>query len=70
MHSCVFEFYLTFFIIKNHLSFIFNFEMKFIKRQLNMVTHSLIKVTCFWVNHYVLKIAPTCIETFLIDDMK
>lgn len=43
------------------------FEMKFIRRQMNMVAHTLIRVACFWASHHVFEISPTCFEQLLIN---
>jgi len=42
-HSEVSEFYMLFSIIYNQLYLYFNFEVKFIRRQANMIAYSLTK---------------------------
>jgi ribonuclease HI len=39
-----------------------NFEVKFVRRQANMVAHSLARVACSWVSHRIFDSYPSCIE--------
>ncbi|CAK8540011.1 unnamed protein product [Lathyrus sativus] len=63
------EFSLIISFIKNLLVFHSNFEVKFIKHQVNSVAHMLAKAVNFWTRHSVLNLIPLCIENFFINDM-
>ena len=45
-----------------------NFEVKFIRRQANMVAHTLARAACSWANHRIFYSYPSCIEHWLIND--
>jgi hypothetical protein len=46
-----------------------NFSVKFIKRQVNMVTHTLARVPISWPSHYIFDSLPICISSLLINEM-
>jgi len=46
-----------------------NFEVKFIRRQANMVAHTLARAACSWASHRIFEFYPTCIEQCLINDI-
>jgi len=62
----VFEFYLIVSNIKNFLSFDFNSEMKFIKKHVNMVILSLVRVECSWISHHIFEIASTIVTKLFL----
>jgi len=45
-----------------------NFEVKFVRRQANMVAHTLARATCSWASHRIFYSYPSCIEHWLIND--
>jgi len=45
-----------------------NFEVKFVRRQANMVAHSLATAACSWASHRIFDSYPSCIEHWLIND--
>jgi len=51
--SGVSEFYILLSVIKNQLSLHFNFDVKFIRQQANMVAHSLASAAGSWASHHV-----------------
>jgi len=55
--------------IKFMLALFFNFEVKFVRRQVNMAAHLIARTTCSWLSRHVFEICPTCIESFLINDI-
>jgi ribonuclease HI len=55
--------------IQNSLSFNYNFKVKFVKRQANMILHKLAKVTISQTSCYYLEMISICIETILINEM-
>ncbi|XP_058742418.1 uncharacterized protein LOC131614899 [Vicia villosa] len=46
-----------------------NFEVKFVKRQANMVAHSIAKAANSWTRRSLFHMIPLCIEQFLFNDM-
>jgi len=56
------EFYIIVSNIIYQLSLHSNFEVKFVRRQANMVAHTLTKTTCSWVSHRIFYSYPSCIE--------
>ncbi|PNX82461.1 replication protein A 70 kDa DNA-binding subunit [Trifolium pratense] len=44
-------------------------NVKFAKRQANMVAHKLARAAISWASRYYLERIPTCIETILINEM-
>jgi len=50
------------------LSLHFNFDVKFVRRQANMVAHTLARASCSWVSHHIFDSYPSCIEHWLIND--
>jgi ribonuclease HI len=55
--------------INNVLSRNPNFVVKFIKRQANMVAHSLARAAISWSSHCTFETLPLCISTLLINEM-
>jgi ribonuclease HI len=55
--------------INNVLSLNPNFMVKFIKRQANMVAHTLARVAISWSRRYIVDTLPTCIATLLFNEM-
>jgi len=45
-----------------------NFEVKFVRRQANMVAHTLVRAACSWASHRIFDSYPSCIEHWLIND--
>lgn len=45
-----------------------NFEVKFIKRQANMVAHSLAKSANSWARRSIMHVISPCIELFVMND--
>jgi hypothetical protein len=66
--------YLKFYAIVSsiiyQLSLHSNFEAKFVRRQANMVAHSLARATCSLASHRIFYYYPSCIEHWLINDNK
>jgi len=56
------EFYVIVSSIIYQLSLHSNFEVKFVRRQANMVAHSLARAACSWVSHRMFDSYPSCIE--------
>jgi len=50
------------------LSLHFNVEVKFVRRQANMVAHTLTRATCSWDSHRIFYSYHSCIEHWLIND--
>jgi ribonuclease HI len=46
-----------------------NFMVKFIKRQANMVAHTLARVAISWSRRYIVNTLPACIATLLNNEM-
>lgn len=63
------EFCMLLSVINYQLSLHSNFEVTFIRRQANMVAHSLARAANSWTSHHVLEFSPFCIESFFINDM-
>jgi ribonuclease HI len=63
------EFSLLISHISNFLSNGQNFVVKFIKRQANMVAHSLARAAISWANRCTFETIPTCISSMLINKM-
>jgi hypothetical protein len=55
--------------INNLLSVFPNFVVKFIKRQANMVAHTLARAAISWSSCCVFETLPSCISSFLINEM-
>jgi hypothetical protein len=62
------EFYAIVSSIIFQLSLDSNFEVKFVRRQANMVAHSLARAACSWASHRIFDSYPSCIEHWLIND--
>jgi hypothetical protein len=67
IHVLVYQ--ILIFIIKCLLSLRPNFEVKFTKRQMNMVTHTLARAVTSWSNRYIFELLPLCIAPFLFIEM-
>jgi ribonuclease HI len=55
--------------IKDKLSMLSNFEVKFVRRQANMVAHSLARAGISWASHRFIDVIPPCIEPLVINEM-
>jgi len=62
------EFYAIVSIIIYQLYLHSNFEMKFVRRQTNMVAHTLARAVCSWTSHRIFYSYPSCIEHWLINE--
>jgi len=62
------EFYAIVSSIIYQLSLHSNFEVKFVRRQANMVAHTLARAVCSWASHHIFYSYPSCIEHWLIND--
>ncbi|XP_058785019.1 uncharacterized protein LOC131659924 [Vicia villosa] len=62
------EFSLLILSIQSLLQLYVNFEVKFVKRQANMVAHSLAKTAYSWPRRNVFNLPPPCIEFLLINE--
>ena len=56
------EFYAIVSSIIYQLSLHSNLEVKFVRRQANMVAHTLARAACSWVSHRIFDCYPSCIE--------
>ncbi|XP_024630414.1 uncharacterized protein [Medicago truncatula] len=63
------KFYVIVSKIRGLLALHYNFEVKFVRRQANMVAHTLAKATISNVNRHVYDYAPLCIQYYLRNDM-
>ncbi|XP_058758811.1 uncharacterized protein LOC131632064 [Vicia villosa] len=63
------EFNIIITTIRRLLSLVTNFEVKFIKRQANMVVDSLVKAANSWSRRSFVNVAPPCIDIYLVNDM-
>ncbi|XP_058741168.1 uncharacterized protein LOC131613523 [Vicia villosa] len=63
------EFNIIITAIRRLLSLVTNFEVKFIKRQANMVVDSLVKAANSWSRRSFVNVAPPCIDIYLVNDM-
>lgn len=68
-YGCNYESSVIISSINNLLALHSNFEVKFFKRQANLVTHLLAKVANSWTRRYVFHLIPPRIEKQLINDM-
>ncbi|XP_058746610.1 uncharacterized protein LOC131619538 [Vicia villosa] len=68
-HSGNSEFSVIILSIQRLLQCYSNFEVKFIKRQTNMVAHSLAKAANSWSRRSNFNVPPPCIEHILINEM-
>ncbi|CAK8565737.1 unnamed protein product [Lathyrus sativus] len=64
------EFYVILYSIKVLLAVNPNFELKFIRRQVNMVAHFIIMAANSCPRRNLFNLAPRCIEQFLINEMR
>jgi ribonuclease HI len=55
--------------IKNMLSLLSNFEVKFVRRQANMVAHALARAAISWASHRFFDIVPPCIERLMNNEI-
>jgi ribonuclease HI len=63
------EFSLLVYHINNLLSFCQNFVVKFVKRQANMVAHTLARAAISWPSRCIFDSLPICISSLLINEM-
>ena len=63
------EFHALVSLIKSILVLHFNFEVKFVRRQANMATHTLVRAVCSWTSHRIFEICPPYIDSVLSNDM-
>ncbi|XP_058733181.1 uncharacterized protein LOC131604778 [Vicia villosa] len=64
------EFSLIIMYIRNLLHISSNFEVKFVKRQVNSVAHSLVKVANSWSRCSVTNVNPPCIQSIILNEMR
>jgi ribonuclease HI len=69
MQSEVSEFSSIIFQIRNMLSVSYDFEVESIKRQANMVAHTLARATISRPSRYIFEFIPLCIEQLLYNEM-
>jgi hypothetical protein len=50
------------------LSLYSNFKVKFVRRQANIVAHTLARAACFWASHRIFYSYYSSIEHWLIND--
>jgi len=62
------EFYAIVSSIIFQLSLHSNFEVRFVRRQANMVAHTLASASCSWASHCIFYSYPSCVEYWLIND--
>ena len=62
------EFYAIVFNIIYQLSLHSNFKVKFVRRQANMVAHTLARGACSWANHRIFYSYSSCVEHWMIND--
>ena len=62
------EFYAIVSSIIYKLSLHSNFEVKFVRRQVNMVVHTLTRAACSWASHRIFNSYHPCIAHWLIND--
>jgi ribonuclease HI len=55
--------------IRNALSLNQNFLVEFVRRQANMVAHSLVRAAIFWASRQVFDVLPLCITPLLNNEM-
>ncbi|GAU22732.1 hypothetical protein TSUD_138570 [Trifolium subterraneum] len=55
--------------IRNSLSSLSNFEVKFVRRQANMVAHSLARAAISWASHQSFDFVPPCIESLINNEL-
>jgi hypothetical protein len=46
-----------------------NFEVKFVRRQVNSVVHTLARAVNSWTSFHRFEIIPSCIELLIINEM-
>jgi hypothetical protein len=66
MHSCVLEFSCIVCKIRRMLSLCNNFEVKSIKRQANMISHTLTRASVCWPNCYTFELTPFVLNNCFI----
>jgi hypothetical protein len=62
------EFSLLISNIKNVMSQNPNFVVKFIKRQANMVAHTIARAAISWPSRYIFESLPHCISSLLLNE--
>jgi ribonuclease HI len=68
-HVGISEFSVLISDIKSLLDANSNFEVKFVKRQANMVAHSLARAAYSMTSHNIFEIIPRCIVNYLMNEM-
>ncbi|XP_024640655.1 uncharacterized protein [Medicago truncatula] len=63
------EFYVIVSKIRGLLALHYNFEVKFVRRQANMVAHTLANVAILNASRHIYDYAPLCIQHYLRNDM-
>ncbi|GAU49043.1 hypothetical protein TSUD_237000 [Trifolium subterraneum] len=69
MHNGVSEFSSIIHKIKCMLSFNSDFEVKSVRRQANMVAHTIARAAISWPSRYVFDLIPPCINNLLYNEM-
>ncbi|KAK2360575.1 hypothetical protein QL285_085828 [Trifolium repens] len=46
-----------------------NFEVKFVRRQVNSVAHTLARAANFWSSFHIFEFIPSCIASLVINEM-
>ncbi|PNY08681.1 BZIP-like protein [Trifolium pratense] len=68
-YAGVSEFSMLISSIKNLLNLCPNFEVKFVRRQTNMVAQTLVKAAICYPSHHVFEFIPLCIESMVNNEM-
>ena len=63
------EFHALVYLINSILVLHSNFEVKFVRRQANMVAHTLARAAYSWASHRIFEICTPCIDSILSNDM-
>jgi hypothetical protein len=51
------------------LSLFSNFEIKFIRQQVNMITQTVVRVAICWTSHRIIETTTPCIELIFINKL-
>jgi hypothetical protein len=65
----IYEFSSLICMIKNIMSLHLSLQVKFIKRQANMVVHTFAKVTISWSSRFIFETLTPCNEHLLLNEM-
>jgi hypothetical protein len=68
-HNDISEFSLVVADIIEIMLFCVNFEMKFVRRQANMIAHTLARADNYWDSFHRFEIVLLCIEQLLVNEM-